>query len=468
MGAEPSDQEIHSQVERTALHQVSTPDGKAADTCVICLNCIVEPCEALPCRHDHFDYICLVTWLQTRARCPLCNGVVHQVRYDFNGRDKDGKFYHVPPSLDNVDNVDHHNRQASLQSSLPSERRNDSYLGYLRRRRLVYRYNLYSSHVGSNSRQTTGSRYQELSPGLFATEPSLINRARDWLRRELRVFEFLAGNSTAPHHDALARRPTKAEYLVEYTIAILKTLDTQGSQGQAEEMIAVFLGRASTRLFLHELRAWLRSPYTTLSEWDRAVQYQGRGNETPVDFENIGAFVTGPDLTTPTEGSTTLLKYHEPAEARKPSPEARWHLFIFKGDAIVDTVLLSARSCWLLGRETAVVDMEAKHPSVSKQHAVIQFLYHQERNEGGEKVSEVKPYLIDLDSANGTMLNSKRVPVWQCLELRNKDMMTFGLSTREYVLKEERKMESLQNGLKAGSRKTDKSEPNARHGSDVP
>ncbi|KAF2968660.1 hypothetical protein GQX73_g4925 [Xylaria multiplex] len=345
MGAEPSDQEIYSRVERTALHQVSIPDGKAADTCVICLNCIVEPCEALPCRHYHFDYICLVTWLQTRARCPLCNGVVHQVRYDFNGRDKDGKFYHVPPP--SLDNVDHHNRHASLQSSLPSERRNDN---YLRRRRLVYRYNLYSSHVGSNRRQTTGSRYQELSPGLFVTEPSLINRARNWLRRELRVFEFPAANGTAPHHDALARRSTKAEYLVEYTIAILKTLDTQGSQGQAEEMIAVFLGRASTRLFLHELRAWLRSPYTTLSEWDRTVQYQGRGNETPVDFENIGAFATGPDLVTRTEGSATLLKYHEPAEARKPSPGAQWHLFIFKGDAIVDTVLLSARKLLVTGK----------------------------------------------------------------------------------------------------------------------
>jgi smad nuclear-interacting protein 1 len=109
-------------------------------------------------------------------------------------------------------------------------------------------------------------------------------------------------------------------------------------------------------------------------------------------------------------------------------------IIYLQGEAIIDTVLLSERSCWLVGRETAVVDMEAKHPSVSKQHAVIQFLCHQERNELGEKVSKVKPYLIDLDGVNGTMLNSKKVPGRQYLELRNKDMITFGLSTREYVL----------------------------------
>jgi hypothetical protein len=51
-------------------------------------------------------------------------------------------------------------------------------------------------------------------------------------------------------------------------------MDMQGSAGQAEEMILEFLGRDNTRLFLHELRAWLRSPCKSLSEWDRVVQYR--------------------------------------------------------------------------------------------------------------------------------------------------------------------------------------------------
>ncbi|KAJ8132199.1 hypothetical protein O1611_g1422 [Lasiodiplodia mahajangana] len=428
MRSNPREEEIPSQVERTTLEQVS--DGNAADTCVICLNSLVEQCEALPCKHDNFDYICLVTWLQTRARCPLCNSPVQQVRYDSNDADKNGKFHDVLPSFDSPD---HQHPDASIRLSPSSEPRNES---LLRRRRFVYRHNLYSAHVGSNKRQTAGLRYRELSPELFATDPLLVARARDWLRRELQIFEFLTANSAAPRRNAFAHRPSKTEFLVEYIIAILKTLDTQGSQGQAEEMIKEFLGRTFTQLFLHELRAWLRSPYRTLSEWDLTVKYGSGnvpgGNENPTDFENSGAATPG--MVTQAESSTIILKYHELPEARKPPPNDQWYLLIIKGEATIDTIQLSTRTCWLMGRETAVVDLEVKHPSVSKQHAVIQFLCRQERDQLGAKVSKIKPYLTDLDGVNGTTLNSKRVPARQYLELRNKDTITFGSSTREYIL----------------------------------
>jgi hypothetical protein len=60
-------------------------------------------------------------------------------------------------------------------------------------------------------------------------------------------------------------------------VAILKTVDIQGSGGQAEEMLQEFLGRENTRLFLHEMRAWLRSPFVNLEDWDRNVQYNEEG-----------------------------------------------------------------------------------------------------------------------------------------------------------------------------------------------
>ena len=73
------------------------------------------------------------------------------------------------------------------------------------------------------------------------------------------------------------RRPNNAEFLLEYIIAILKTVDVKGSGGQAEDMLQEFLGRENTQLFLHELKAWLRSPYISLEDWDRHVQYdEGR------------------------------------------------------------------------------------------------------------------------------------------------------------------------------------------------
>jgi smad nuclear-interacting protein 1 len=76
----------------------------------------------------------------------------------------------------------------------------------------------------------------------------------------------------------------------------------------------------------------------------------------------------------------------------------------------------------------------AEHPSISKQHAVIQFRYTEKRNEFGDKIGRVKPYLIDLESANGTILNKEKVPESRYLELRDKDLIQFGSSTREYVL----------------------------------
>ena len=134
------------------------------------------------------------------------------------------------------------------------------------------------------------------------------------------------------------------------------------------------------------------------------------------------------------DGSTITLKYHEPPEARKASPRDQWKLFVFKGKDIVDTIDLSSRTCWLVGRDMAVVDLPAEHPSLSKQHAVIQFRYIEKRNEYGDKQGKVKPYLIDLESANGTILNNDKIPESRYLELRDKDMVQFGHSTREYVI----------------------------------
>lgn len=107
---------------------------------------------------------------------------------------------------------------------------------------------------------------------------------------------------------------------------------------------------------------------------------------------------------------------------------------MFKGKDIVDTIELGNRSCWLVGRETAIVDLLAENPSISKQHAVVQFRYTEKRNEFGDKIGRVKPYLIDLQSANGTHLNGEQVPERRYLELRPKDVVKLGTSEREYVV----------------------------------
>lgn len=152
------------------------------------------------------------------------------------------------------------------------------------------------------------------------------------------------------------------------------------------------------------------------------------------NFAPTGLLAAATNTIEKSDGSKVVLKYHEPAEARKPSAKDAWKLFIFKGEEIIDTVELGERSCWLVGRDVSVVDIPAEHPSVSKQHAVVQFRYTEKRNEYGERRGRVKPYLLDLESANGTWLNGERVEESRFVEIRDKDLIKFGESTREYVV----------------------------------
>ncbi|KAI9826966.1 MAG: hypothetical protein M1826_006542 [Phylliscum demangeonii] len=137
---------------------------------------------------------------------------------------------------------------------------------------------------------------------------------------------------------------------------------------------------------------------------------------------------------TNTVAGGVVLKYHEPPEARKPAAMADWRLYVFKGTELLETVTLGGRSCWLVGRERAVADFAVDHPSCSKQHAVLQFRHVVKTNEFGDKLGRVRPYIIDLESANGTIVNGDRIPASRYIELKEKDMIQFGLSSREYVL----------------------------------
>ena len=138
----------------------------------------------------------------------------------------------------------------------------------LRRRRHVYQRRLFSLHVGSNR----FSGYQDITPEVIANSPELQSQARAFIRRELRVFSFLHRASEGPP----ANGPTtssNAEFLLSYIISILKMVDVKASNGHAEHLLTEFLGRENSILLLHELNAWLRSPYTKIDEWDQNVQY---------------------------------------------------------------------------------------------------------------------------------------------------------------------------------------------------
>jgi len=49
----------------------------------------------------------------------------------------------------------------------------------------------------------------------------------------------------------------------------------------------------------------------------------------------------------------------------------------------------------------------------------------------------VKPYLIDLESVNGSFINGERLEAARYYELLQADVIKFGHSTREYVIMNE-------------------------------
>jgi hypothetical protein len=140
-------------------------------------------------------------------------------------------------------------------------------------------------HVGTNRI----SRYRNLTPVSFGKDDRLTARARMWIRRELEVFDFLTPSPPTAASGSSSSRNNNADFLLEYIVAILKSIDLKGSTGQAEELLTDFLGRDHARVFLHELEAWLRSPYEHLKDWDRAVQYA-----SPIDDGDTDSSRGGP------------------------------------------------------------------------------------------------------------------------------------------------------------------------------
>lgn len=124
-----------------------------------------------------------------------------------------------------------------------------------------------------------------------------------------------------------------------------------------------------------------------------------------------------------------VLKFREPAEAR--APNTLWRLYMFKEKDLVDTLHISRQSAYLIGRNTDIADIPMAHSSLSSQHAVLQ--YRALPTKDGSRLS-CQPYIMDLESTNGTFLNGVRIDPARYYQLKKGDVLKFGASTREYVL----------------------------------
>lgn len=123
-----------------------------------------------------------------------------------------------------------------------------------------------------------------------------------------------------------------------------------------------------------------------------------------------------------------LLKFQEPPEAR--TPNTQWRLYVFKGDEQIDVLHISRQSAYLIGRNGDIADICVQHPSCSSQHAVLQ--YRAVPTNDGRL--NCQPYIMDLESTNGTFLNGVQIDSARYYQVKKGDVLRFGSSTREYVL----------------------------------
>lgn len=165
-------------------------------------------------------------------------------------------------------------------------------------------------------------------------------------------------------------------------------------------------------------------------ESDAATGGQENAAQQPKDAPN---FELSGKLTEDTNTyKGVVIKYNEPPEARKP--KKRWRLYPFKNDEALKPFHMHRQSAFLFGRDRIIADIPVDHPSCSKQHAVFQYRMVPYEKPDGRKAYKIAPYIIDLESANGTFVNNKRIESRCYVELMEKDVIKFGFSSREYVL----------------------------------
>lgn len=160
---------------------------------------------------------------------------------------------------------------------------------------------------------------------------------------------------------------------------------------------------------------------------------------TQADFGLSGALAA--DEKTGNVHNGVVLKWSEPPDAAVPR-DLKWRLHVFKDGAQLEKPLhVYRQSGFLVGRDRKVADLAADHPSCSGQHAVLQFrgvpvprAEDDPEDAFGPPRKVVKPYVMDLESTNGTFLNGSRLPPARYVEMRPLDVLRFGSSTREYVL----------------------------------
>ncbi|CAH2982540.1 unnamed protein product [Chilo suppressalis] len=172
------------------------------------------------------------------------------------------------------------------------------------------------------------------------------------------------------------------------------------------------------------------------------TEVKKEGDKNPGDKEKPNFGLSGKLTADQNTVNGVVIKYTEPDDAKQP--KRRWRFYPFKGDKALPILYIHRQSAFLIGRDKKVVDIALEHPSISKQHAALQFRATPFTRPDGSQGRRVRPYVIDLDSANGTFVNNKKIDGRRYVELLERDVVKFGFSQREYVLLHENSKDDAQ------------------------
>lgn len=126
------------------------------------------------------------------------------------------------------------------------------------------------------------------------------------------------------------------------------------------------------------------------------------------------------------EKHTHQSKYFPPEDALIPT-KLTCPFYLFSSNSKSDTPheikILNSKSYFIFGRDKnlsdIILDYDYDVDVVSKEHAVLQFRKN-------IKTGKIGLYLMDLDSTNGTFLNSIEIPRNRYVELKTGDKFTLG------------------------------------------
>uniref|UniRef100_A0A671PKM9 Kanadaptin-like n=1 Tax=Sinocyclocheilus anshuiensis TaxID=1608454 RepID=A0A671PKM9_9TELE len=131
----------------------------------------------------------------------------------------------------------------------------------------------------------------------------------------------------------------------------------------------------------------------------------------------------------PPAGNFPPLPYTEPPWGSVP--DISYSFQLLKNGAILDTVPLTQRSYFVVGR-LPVCDVSLEHPSISRYHAMVQ--YRGRAGQDGVVGEEKGFYAYDLGSTHGTFVNKNKIPPKTYIRLRVGHVLKFGGSTRLFIL----------------------------------